>query len=181
MTVADIETQRQISAEIEALAAEAAKARDSGEQAESHPNRDYPPYRSTTLRHPTHTLVKADPEEIERTSPAFGHTDVDIHESDLTIQHAGEPLGERIIVTGKVLDGEGRPVRNQLLEVWQANASGRYVHKKDQHPAPLDPNFTGVGRVITGDDGGYRLITIKPGAEPEQNQLNSWRPPPPHL
>ena len=73
--------------------------------------------------------------------------------ADLTIQHAGEPLGERIIVTGRVLDGEGRPVRNQLVEIWQANASGRYVHKRDQHPAPLDPNFTGVGRLITGDDG----------------------------
>jgi protocatechuate 3,4-dioxygenase beta subunit len=176
MTVAEPLDQRQISAEIESIAAAATKAREAGEKPPLQPSRDYAPYRSTILRHPTHALVKADPEEIERTSPAFGHTDVDIHESDLTIQHAGEPLGERIIVTGKVLDGEGRPVRNQLLEVWQANASGRYVHKKDQHPAPLDPNFTGVGRVITGDDGGYRIITIKPGAYPWKNHTNAWRP-----
>jgi protocatechuate 3,4-dioxygenase beta subunit len=79
-------------------------------------------------------------------------------------------------VTGRVLDGEGRPVRNQLVEIWQANASGRYVHKRDQHPAPLDPNFTGVGRLITGDDGGYRLTTIKPGAYPWKNHRNAWRP-----
>ena len=88
----------------------------------------------------------------------------------------GEPLGERIIVTGRILDGDGRPVRNQLVEIWQANAAGRYVHKRDQHPAPLDPNFTGVGRVITGDDGGYRLTTIKPGAYPWKNHRNAWRP-----
>ncbi len=90
--------------------------------------------------------MRADPEEIELVSPAFGHSDVEVFESDLTIQHAGEPLGERIIVTGFVRDGDGRPVANQLVELWQANASGRYVHKRDQHPAPLDPNFTGVGR-----------------------------------
>ena len=107
-----------------------------------HPSIDFAPYRSSALRHPTHE-----------------HVDVDPYESDLTVQHAGEPLGERIVVTGRVLDGEGRAVRDQLVEIWQANASGRYVHKRDQHPAPLDPNFTGVGRVITGDDGSYRFVT----------------------
>jgi protocatechuate 3,4-dioxygenase beta subunit len=101
---------------------------------------------------------------------------VNAWESDLTIQHPGEPLGERIIVTGRVLDGEGRPVRNQLVEVWQANSAGRYVHKRDQHPAPLDPNFTGVGRVITGEDGEYRLVTVKPGPYPWRNHRNAWRP-----
>ena len=141
-----------------------------------HPLRDFGPYRSSTLRHPTHELVRADPEEIELVSPAFGHTDVAPEESDLTIQHSGEPLGERIIVTGRVLDGQGRPVRNQLVEVWQANSAGRYVHKRDQHPAPLDPNFTGVGRAITGDDGSYRFVTIKPGPYPWKNHRNAWRP-----
>jgi protocatechuate 3,4-dioxygenase beta subunit len=151
-------------------------AASAGQSMPSHPRRDFAPYRSTVLRHPTHELVRADPEEIELVSPAFGHTDVAPHESDLTIQHAGEPLGERIIVTGRILDGDGRPVRNQLIEVWQANASGRYVHKRDQHPAPLDPNFTGVGRVTTGDDGSYRITTIKPGAYPWKNHRNAWRP-----
>jgi len=142
----------------------------------AHPRRDFAPYRSTLLRHPTHELVRADPEEIELVSPAFGHTDVSPEEADLTIQHVGEPLGERIVITGRVLDGDGRPVRNQLVEIWQANASGRYVHKRDQHPAPLDPNFTGVGRLITGDDGSYRLTTVKPGAYPWKNHRNAWRP-----
>jgi protocatechuate 3,4-dioxygenase beta subunit len=141
-----------------------------------HPDRGFSAYRSSILRHPTHALVRADPEVIELVSPVFGHTDVDLAESDLTIQHAGEPLGERIIVTGRVLDGDGHPVRNQLIEVWQANSSGRYVHKRDQHPAPLDPNFTGVGRTITQADGSYRFVTIKPGAYPWKNHRNAWRP-----
>lgn len=163
-----LEPQSTISAEIADLAQSRTEL--------GHPLRDYPPYRSSSLRHPTHELVRLDPEEVERTSPAFGHTDVNPLESDLTIQHSGEPLGERITVFGRVLDGDGRPVRHQLVEVWQANAAGRYVHKRDQHPAPLDPNFTGVGRVITGDDGSYRLTTIKPGPYPWKNHLNAWRP-----
>ncbi len=138
--------------------------------------RDFGPYRSSKLRHPTHELVRAFPEEIELTSPVFGHSDVVADESDLTIQHAGEPLGERIIVKGRVLDGDGRPVAGQLIEVWQANAGGRYVHKRDQHPAPLDPNFTGVGRAITAADGGFQFITIKPGPYPWLNHRNAWRP-----
>lgn len=159
------------------ISAEIAEAHEQfGGAGRNHPPRDFLPYRSAGLRHPTHELVRADPEEIELVSPAFGHSDVGAHESDLTIQHAGEPLGERIIVTGFVLDGDGRPVANQLVEVWQANASGRYVHKRDQHPAPLDPNFTGVGRLITGDDGSYRFTTIKPGAYPWKNHRNAWRP-----
>jgi protocatechuate 3,4-dioxygenase beta subunit len=169
-------SQADISAQIAGLQDAARKREGEGEAAHAHPDLDFLAYRSTTLRHPTHELVRADPEQIELTSPAFGHSDVAEFESDLTIQHAGEPLGERIIVTGRVLDGEGRPVRNQLVEVWQANAAGRYVHKGDQHPAPLDPNFTGAGRVITGDDGSYRLITIKPGAYPWRNHRNAWRP-----
>jgi protocatechuate 3,4-dioxygenase beta subunit len=165
-----MDSQEQISAEIADI------ERREKTRAAIHPLRDYAPYRSSALRHPTHELVRTDPEEIELSSPAFGHTDVNAWESDLTIQHPGEPLGERIIVTGRVLDGEGRPVRNQLVEVWQANSAGRYVHKRDQHPAPLDPNFTGVGRVITGEDGEYRLVTVKPGPYPWRNHRNAWRP-----
>ncbi|MCU1472394.1 protocatechuate 3,4-dioxygenase subunit beta [Amnibacterium sp.] len=166
----DAPTQQDISAEI-ADAHRAAAGR-----ASRHPSRDSAPYRSSGLRHPTHELVRVDPEEIERVAPAFGHVDVDPYENDLTIQHPGEPLGERIILTGRVLDGAGRPVRNQLVEVWQANASGRYVHKRDQHPAPLDPNFTGVGRTLTDDTGAYRFVTIKPGPYPWRNHRNAWRP-----
>jgi protocatechuate 3,4-dioxygenase beta subunit len=165
-------TQEQINQEI----AEAHEATRAAGPLPMHPDRGFAPYRSSVLRHPTHELVRADPEEIELVSPAFGHSDVGVEESDLTIQHSGEPLGERIIVTGRVLDGEGRPVRSQLIEIWQANSSGRYVHKRDQHPAPLDPNFTGVGRAITGDDGSYRFITIKPGPYPWKNHRNAWRP-----
>jgi protocatechuate 3,4-dioxygenase beta subunit len=171
-----LESQNTINAEIEACEADAAARVAAGHSPEIHPRRNYPPYRSTVLRHPTHELVRADPEEIELVSPAFGHTDVNPLESDLTIQHNGEPIGERITVSGRVLDGEGRPVRGQLIEVWQANSAGRYVHKRDQHPAPLDPNFTGVGRAITGDNGEYHFTTIKPGPYPWKNHHNAWRP-----
>jgi protocatechuate 3,4-dioxygenase beta subunit len=165
-----LDPQDTISADIRDL-----HERSAGRRA-NHPPRDFRPYRSSGLRHPTHELVTLFPEEIERTAPAFGHVDVDPYESDLTIQHAGEPQGERITVTGRVLDGDGRPVRNQLVEIWQANASGRYIHKRDQHPAPIDPSFTGVGRTLTGDDGSYRFTTIKPGPYPWRNHRNAWRP-----
>ncbi|GAB3618643.1 protocatechuate 3,4-dioxygenase subunit beta [Okibacterium endophyticum] len=168
--------QHAVSAEIARLHKQAEHEAASSGTRPAHPDRGFSAYKSTVLRHPTHELVRADPEEIELVSPAFGHSDVDPFESDLTIQHSGEPLGERIVVTGRVLDGEGRPVRHQLVEVWQANAAGRYQHKHDQHPAPLDPNFTGVGRMITGDDGSYRFTTIKPGAYPWRNHRNAWRP-----
>jgi protocatechuate 3,4-dioxygenase beta subunit len=167
-------SQEQISAEIAQSHTDWTRDHAPGEDV--HPLRNFAPYRSAILRHPTHELVTVDPEEIELASPAFGHSDVSSDEHDLTIQHAGEPLGERIVVTGRVLDGEGRPVVNQLIEVWQANSSGRYVHKRDQHPAPLDPNFTGVGRTITGPDGSYRFVTIKPGPYPWRNHRNAWRP-----
>lgn len=143
---------------------------------ETGPRLDYPPYRSSLLRHPTKDLFHADPEGIERWAPVFGERDLSALESDLTIQDGGEPIGERIIVTGRVLDGDGRPVRNQLVEIWQANAAGRYVHKRDQHPAPLDPNFTGVGRTLTDDEGRYRFTTIRPGPYPWKNHRNAWRP-----
>jgi protocatechuate 3,4-dioxygenase, beta subunit len=95
---------------------------------------------------------------------------------DLTRQHKGEPLGERIVVSGHVMDEDGQPVRDSLVEVWQANASGRYLHKWDQHDAPLDPNFTGVGQTFTDEDGRYRFVTIRPGAYPWRNHPNAWRP-----
>jgi protocatechuate 3,4-dioxygenase, beta subunit len=161
-----VETQADMSREIEAL-------RGSGGP---QPRRDYPPYRSSVLRHPTRDLHQVDPEGVELWAPCFGAADIDDAEADLTIQRSGEPLGERIVVTGRVIDGDGRPVRNQLVEIWQANASGRYWHQRDQHPAPLDPNFIGAGRCLTDDDGSYTFQTIKPGAYPWRNHLNAWRP-----
>ncbi|MEO9176439.1 MAG: protocatechuate 3,4-dioxygenase subunit beta [Gaiellales bacterium] len=138
-------------------------------------------YRSTLLRSPDRPLLVL-PEALADTSgPAFGHASVGEYEHDLTRQHAGEPLGERIIVTGKVVDRDGRPIRNTLIEIWQANAAGRYVHGVDRHPAPLDPNFTGAGRCMTDDQGGYRFVTIKPGAYPWGNHENAWRPAHIHL
>lgn len=137
---------------------------------------DFRPYRSSVLRHPTKDPQHADPEGIELVAPCFGHSDVDPTEADLTLAPGGEPIGERMVVTGRVLDGEGRPVRHQLVEIWQANAGGRYIHKRDQHPAPLDPNFTGVGRCLTDADGVYRFTTIKPGPYPWRNHQNAWRP-----
>jgi protocatechuate 3,4-dioxygenase beta subunit len=106
----------------------------------------------------------------------FGRIPVRAEDADLTRQHRGEPLGERIIVTGRVLDEDGQPVRNTLVEVWQANAAGRYVDSADDHDAPLDPNFTGAGRAVTDDAGSYRFVTVKPGAYPWRNHLNAWRP-----
>lgn len=143
---------------------------------ETGPVRDFAPYRSSLLRHPTKDLRHADPETIELLAPVFGERDIGALEADLTVQHGGEPIGERIVVAGRVLDGAGRPVRGQLVEIWQANAGGRYIHKRDQHPAPIDPNFTGVGRTLTDDDGWYRFTTIKPGPYPWKNHQNAWRP-----
>ncbi|HEY6742056.1 MAG TPA: protocatechuate 3,4-dioxygenase subunit beta, partial [Lapillicoccus sp.] len=133
---------------------------------ETEPRLDYPPYRSSVLRHPTKDLQHADPETIELWAPCFGERDVSPLEADLTIQDGGEPLGERIVVTGRVVDGAGHPVAGQLVEIWQANAGGRYAHQRDQHPAALDPHFTGVGRCLTDDHGTYAFTTIKPGPYP---------------
>jgi protocatechuate 3,4-dioxygenase beta subunit len=169
---AALDSQAQLSHEISQIAKEHQRT----EVAENQPRLDYAPYRSSVLRHPTKDPQHADPETIELFAPVFGHHDVGAAEADLTIQHAGAPLGERIVVTGRVLDGDGRPVRRQLVEIWQANSSGRYLHKRDQHPAPLDPNFTGVGRTLTDDDGSYSFTTIKPGPYPWKNHHNAWRP-----
>jgi len=136
----------------------------------------FPPYRSTVLRAPKRPLILL-PHRLSRLAgPVFGDGQIGPLDHDLTRQHAGEPLGERIIVTGRLLDSEGRPVRNALIEVWQTNAAGRYAHARDQHPAPLDPNFTGAGRCLTDGEGRYRFVTIKPGAYPWKNHPNAWRP-----
>jgi protocatechuate 3,4-dioxygenase beta subunit len=165
-------SQAEVSVEIAAV--ESAYQRAGVE--ETQPRLNYAPYRSSLLRHPTKDLHHADPEGIELWTPCFGQRDVHPLESDLTIQHPGQPIGERMVVTGRIVDGDGRPVRRQLVEIWQANAGGRYVHKRDQHPCPLDPNFTGVGRCLTDDDGRYRFTTIKPGPYPWKNHRNAWRP-----
>jgi protocatechuate 3,4-dioxygenase beta subunit len=136
----------------------------------------YPDYRSTELRAPARTLLTLPEELHDLRAPVFGEDAVGPADSDLTVHGPGEPLGERITVTGRVLDEDGRPIRGALIEIWQANAAGRYVHEVDQHPAPLDPSFTGAGRTLTGDDGGYRFVTIKPGAYPWRNHPNAWRP-----
>jgi len=137
---------------------------------------DYSGYRSTRWRAPARPLEPI-PEELHSLEgPVFGEDVVEPNDGDLTRQHDGEPLGERIIVHGRVLGDDGRPIRRALVEVWQANAAGRYLHEVDQHPAPLDPNFAGAGRVLTDDDGGYRFTTIKPGAYPWRNHPNAWRP-----
>jgi protocatechuate 3,4-dioxygenase beta subunit len=170
-----VDGQPAISAEIEKIALEYERSRGL-RPAELGPRLDYPPYRSSVLRHPTKDVKLVNPESIELAAPVFGERDVDPLEADLTAQHRGEPIGERIVVTGRVLDRDGRPVAGQLVEVWQANAAGRYIHQRDQHPAPLDPNFTGAGRCLTGADGCYRFVTIKPGPYPWRNHLNAWRP-----
>ena len=135
-----------------------------------------PDYKSTVLRSPKKPLIMIPQTLSEITGPVYGHSDVKTEEADLTKQHAAEPLGERIIVKGRVLDESGRAVPNTLIEIWQCNAAGRYIHQVDQHPAPLDPNFTGAGRVVTDANGGYRYTTIKPGAYPWRNHPNAWRP-----
>jgi protocatechuate 3,4-dioxygenase beta subunit len=141
-----------------------------------HPPYLYPDYRATVLRAPSRPLVPAPARLADLAAPVFGDETVAPGDHDLTRQHGGEPLGERIVVTGRVLESDGRPVRGALVEIWQANAAGRYIHAVDQHPAPLDPNFTGAGRCLTDDEGRYEFVTVKPGAYPWKNHPNAWRP-----
>ena len=136
----------------------------------------YPDYTSTVLRAPKRPLVRVPDDFHQAPGPVFGMIPVGELDYDLTSQHGGEPLGERIIISGRVLDGDGRPIPNTLVEVWQANAAGRYVDPADRHPAPLDPNFTGAGRCRTDGEGRYRFVTVKPGAYPWKNHHNAWRP-----
>jgi protocatechuate 3,4-dioxygenase beta subunit len=147
------------------------------EPAETHPPLDYPPYESTALRHPKQPLVYLPHTITEITGPQLlSERPLEERDSDLTRQHEGEPIGERITLSGRVLDTEGRPLRDTLVEIWQANAAGRYAHRADCWPAPLDPNFSGAGRCATDAEGRYRFTTIKPGAYPWGNGDNAWRP-----
>jgi protocatechuate 3,4-dioxygenase, beta subunit len=142
----------------------------------SQPPLAYPAYRSNVLRAPSKPLIRVPPNMRDLAAPVYGYLPIGEGDSDLTRQHAGEPLGERIIVSGRVVDEDGRAVPHTLVEIWQTNAAGRYVHAIDDHPAPLDPNFTGAGRTLTDADGRYRFVTIKPGAYPWRNHPNAWRP-----
>ncbi|MGA7910019.1 MAG: protocatechuate 3,4-dioxygenase subunit beta [Candidatus Dormiibacterota bacterium] len=141
-----------------------------------HPPLLSPDYLSTRLRAPRNQLRLMPQRLTEVTGPLLGEGRVGPTDHDLTQQHSGEPLGQRIIVAGRVLDEDGRAIPNTLVEIWQPNAAGRYAHAWDQHPAPLDPNFTGVGRCLTDAEGRYRFITIQPGAYPWRNHPNAWRP-----
>jgi len=141
-----------------------------------HPPLAYPGYGSTRLRAPSQSLVLLPHNLTEVTGPLFGTSRVRPTDDDLTVQHEGEPIGQRIIVHGRVIEAGGRPVRGTLIEIWQANAAGRYRHARDTWPAPIDPNFTGLGRTTTGDDGSYRFTTIRPGIYPWGNHDNAWRP-----
>ena len=136
----------------------------------------YPPYASTVKRSPSQPLIPLQATLSEVTGPIFGHERIMANDFDLTKQHAGEPIGERIVVSGRVLDASARPVPHTLVEIWQANSAGRYPHPRDQHNAPTDPNFTGAGRTLTDEHGRYRFVTIRPGEYPWRNHYNAWRP-----
>lgn len=144
----------------------------------SHPAYLYEGYRSTAKRGPRQALIPLKAALGELRQPVYGHACVGELDHDLTrnARRNGEPIGERMVLAGQVLDDRRRPVRNTLVEIWQANAAGRYVHKADQHDAPLDPNFLGAGRCMTDDEGRYRFLTVKPGAYPWGNHPNAWRP-----
>ena len=136
----------------------------------------YPPYSATILRAPRKPLIQFPHTPSELTGPLYGHNPIGETDHDLTCQHPGEPLGERIVVAGRVMDEDGRAIPHTLIELWQCNAAGRYHHNIDDHRAPLDPNFSGAGRTITDENGKYRFVTIKPGAYPWRNHANAWRP-----
>jgi len=142
----------------------------------SHPGLIYTSYKATVKRGPTQNPVRMHMPSSLSTNPKATPSLILPNDLDLTTHGDSAPLGEKIVVTGRVLDEDGKPVRNSLLEIWQANASGRYRHKKDQHDAPLDPNFNGWGKMLTDDDGRYRFVTIKPGAYPWGNHDKAWRP-----
>ncbi len=133
-------------------------------EAGSQPSLLYPPYQSTIRRAPSQPLIRLPQNFADLAAPVYGYLPLGETDNDLTRQHAGEPLGERIIVAGRVVDEDGRPVPHTLLEIWQCNAAGRYLHARDDHPAPLDPNFSGGGRMMTDAQGQYQFTTIKPGA-----------------
>lgn len=135
-------------------------------------------YKTSVARSPRNALLSLQNSDSELTGPTFGHNEFDPLDNDLIRNYAksGDPIGERIIVHGHVLDELARPVPNTLVEIWQANAGGRYRHKKDSYLAPIDPNFGGCGRTLTDDNGYYVFRTVKPGAYPWRNWVNNWRP-----
>jgi len=141
-----------------------------------HPPLDFPDYRTTALRRPAQPLTLIPQRLGELSGPVFGEDRVQDGDADLTLANGGEAAGQRIIVHGRVLDSDGKPVPHTLVEVWQANAAGRYRHVNDSWPAPLDPYFNGVGRCVTDAQGEYRFTTVKPGAYPWRNHHNAWRP-----
>ena len=143
-----------------------------------HPPALTPGYKTSVSRSPRYAMLSLQNSLSEITGPVFGHADLGPLDNDLirNYAHDGEPIGERIVVHGRVLDESGRPVPNTLVEFWQANAGGRYRHKKDTYLAPIDPNFGGCGRALTDADGLYYFRTVKPGAYPWRNWVNNWRP-----
>ena len=143
---------------------------------EVHPPLLSPAYLSTRTRAPLRPPLRLQPGLTELTGPLLGDGRVTSGDADLTLGPGGEAVGQRILVTGRVLDEDARPVTNSLVEVWQANAAGRYRHAMDRWPAPLDPNFSGLGRTLTDDDGRYAFFTVRPGAYPWRNHHNAWRP-----
>jgi protocatechuate 3,4-dioxygenase beta subunit len=140
------------------------------------PPYDFPGYRSSALRAPSRPMLVLPPSPADAFGPVFGDRTVGPLDHDLTCHEDGEPMGQRISVEGRLLDTSGRPIAGQLLEIWQANAAGRYRHAVDDHPAPLDPHFSGYGRCLTDARGRYRFVTIRPGAYPWRNHPNAWRP-----
>ena len=136
----------------------------------------YPPYQSTRLRAPSQALIVLPERLADLSAPVYDWWSIKEGDNDLTTQRGGEAQGQRIIVEGRLLDEGARPIPGALIEVWQANAAGRYHHAKDDHPAPLDPHFTGAGRVVTDAEGRYAFTTIRPGAYPWRNHDNAWRP-----
>src|SRR5437867_7505851 len=148
----------------------------SGTLADVHPPYLYPEYKSTRLRAPAQPPVRVAPSPLEAAGPTFPKSFVRDSEADLTTWGTSAPLGEKMVLVGRVLDGDGRPVRGALVEVWQANASGKYPHPVDDHDAPLAPNFLGKGQVLTDDERRYRIVTVQPGAYPWQNHAFGSRP-----
>ncbi len=143
-----------------------------------HPPLIYNDYKSTLLRGPKKPLITIDEGLMDDNLPVYGDDIISQYDNDLTKNGTsnGEPIGERIVVSGQVTDDKGRPIPNTLIEIWQANSAGRYIHDLDQHDAPLDPNFFGAGRTLTDKNGYYKFYTIKPGAYPWGNHHNAWRP-----
>lgn len=151
---------------------------------ERHPPALTPNYKTSVARSPRYALISLQNSVSEVTGPVFGHADIDPIDNDLLSNYAQpdqSPIGERIIIHGRVLDENARPVPNTLVEIWQANAGGRYRHKKDTYLAPIDPNFGGCGRTMTDENGYYYFRTVKPGAYPWRNMVNNWRPAHIHL